>query len=136
MRLCSLFPLISSLVTLVGYAQREATCERDIAVHNFHFSHPPSPPLPLPLSPSPYPPPLSLSSSLGIWDNRGRATNQLNSLWLLRPEAFWRTQVSVLEKNMTKARELYDEARRAGFPQARNLWFRLQLLFADRSYSI
>ena len=46
MRLCSLFPLTSSLVTLVGYAQREATCERDIAVHNFHLSHPPSPPLP------------------------------------------------------------------------------------------
>ena len=90
----------------------------------------------LPLSPSPYPPPLSLSSSLGIWDNRRRATNQLNSLWLLRPEAFWRTQVSVLEMNMTKARELYDEARRAGFPQARNLWLRLQLLFADRSDSI
>ena len=53
-----------------------------------------------------------------------------------RPETFWRTQVSVLEMNMTKARELYDEARRAGFPQARNLWLRLQLLFADRSDSI
>ena len=38
-----------------------------------------------------------------------------------------------VEKNSTKARELYEEARRAGFPQAGNLWLRLQLLFAERS---
>ena len=41
-----------------------------------------------------------------------------------------------VEKNIPKAREQYEEARCAGFPQARSLWPRLQLLFVDRSDSI